>query len=283
MLLNFIYQNNTIEFKRVTRPISSFREEVYNTAKLIYANAPNPLVVGYSGGKDSELICHVLHQLQIPFKPLVIRYEHDKDSIDMKYIMEFCNKREIEPIIIDVDAMDFYTNSVERYIEQGYRAINLFRYLQILLMETAKNMGYTCILGSPDYRFRTFQGKLLVPFDSDIITPLQWCERNNTVHYPFFYYATSELFASYLREELIQLVVNDGGYHNSLVTGFMPEKELIYRKYFGELKNRLKTVGFEKITKFREEKENELASRFSDLNNYNMYMNINKIKSQLGI
>jgi predicted methyltransferase len=103
------------------------------------------------------------------------------------------------------------------------------------------------------------------------------------VHYPFFYYATSELFASYLREELIQLVVNDGGYHNSLVTGFMPEKELIYRKYFGELKNRLKTVGFEKITKFREEKENELASRFSDLNNYNMYMNINKIKSQLGI
>lgn len=287
-MLNFELTNTLVKFKPVTRPLMNFREEIFETAKLIYENADKPLTVGYSGGKDSEVICYVLKELDIPFRPLILKLEHKKDSKEYIHIEKFCEKRGLDPIILDFDLGEFITTGIEKYISEGYYANNIFRYLQIYLLETSHNMGYSCILGSPDYRFvsdyREYKspGYVSLKVDLDIVTPLKYLEKTNQKHFPYFYFTTPEIFASYLNEDLIKFVLDAGVFHNGLETGFMPEKELIYRKYFPTLVNRLKSSGFEEYDTLRAEKQAELAMRYPQMDKH-FYTNVGFIKRQLGI
>lgn len=278
-MINFSIQNDTLKFLPVTRQVLSFREEVYSAASN-FKNQKN-LAVALSGGKDSEIIASTLIDLGIEFVPVFVRFKDQKNIHDYKYVKRFCNFKQLNLIEIELDIIAFCVNTIDDYIAQGYESKNIFRYLQLFILEKTKELGLQCIIGSPDYRFSKINDDINVVIPRCIQTPLRWCEHHQVDHCPYFYWSTPELYASYLQNDLIKFILNDKGYHRNFLDAYMPEKELVYRKYFPEIDNRIKTSGFELISGFRFAKEKLLSDQFGGIGNYTL--SLSQIKNQLDI
>lgn len=95
-----------------TRPHGTFRDECINTAKLLGERITKPILVGLSGGSDSQVVCLSLMQAGVPFTPVILRLVSSKGRLynrfDIEGAFEFCRKHKIIPIIEELDLDNYY-------------------------------------------------------------------------------------------------------------------------------------------------------------------------------
>lgn len=281
-----IYQRFRIKYRPVGRALGSWRDEVIETAGRIHAAAEGrPLLLGLSGGIDSEVMARGFLEANIPFQGLSLRYTDDLGGLndhDIKHAEEFCREHEIPHEIINLDFKRFFLDRGEEYIQQGYRAVNMFRFTQLMVLETAEARGSAAVMAGGEQLYYSRDGVTYIQSSPDFSVPVQWCYDHRTRHFPYFFRQNSEIFAAYQQEPLIKLMLANPFYHENPVPNASLEKMIVYHGYFPDMPRRRKYHGFERILDFRRQQQDSLKERFPDLDE-KIYLSVPRIQAELGI
>lgn len=262
-MVNFKYLKNltTIKIQKVSRPIESFYNEVLKNARFIKDNSNSKIMVCLSGGIDSEVACIGFIKENIDFEVLTVEYTDNKNSYDCYFAKKFCKDNSIKQHIIKVDPENFYTDTIDYYKKQGVFSHSIYRYLQIFLLDTCNQMGFTGVCGAGEQLFLTFDNIINVKYEP-LHIPEQWLNNNKLVAYPSFYLASPEIQASYYNNELIKLLLNDYQYFiTNSPLGFSAEKILIFHKFFN-LDRRQKKIGYEEFIPLKNKLELNLKEYY---------------------
>ena len=279
-----------IRFSPIRRALMPWKDEVANTIQAIYHSADSPLFVALSGGIDSEIVARSLLENSIPFSAITIEYTNGFNAHDIQYARDFCKKHSIEHHTVTVDPNYLYTTKMEQYIDQGYCARNLYRYLQLFILETVENLNGTAVLGAETQAYYLLDGQLHIRYSTEILNTIRWCKTNNVDHCVNFFLHNPELYAAYMQMPDVQQVLNNPLACKNTVeldrtrnvpSGASPEKELVYRSVWPDLTERPKYNGFEEIIQLRIHTQDQLRARFPEVGF--VYIPVNKIKTQLGI
>jgi hypothetical protein len=221
-----------IKYGRCEREPKDFRSECINAAKLIYKSTEKKIVVHYSGGIDSEIVCRSFLEAKVPFEVVTWVYANDFNKYDIKYAIDFCNEHGIKQKFIELDIREFcYKTQFERYKNDKYFMpiwqANLYKYVAELtdgfqicgdeephFIHDPLGIGDSikptfippipfhirCYQGPPDLKDETYK------INSEYVsgnTVSFFSQINKTVCKDFFCY-TPELLLSYIRSEFIQ-------------------------------------------------------------------------------
>jgi hypothetical protein len=261
------------DFIPVSRELKSWREEVIDTAKKIANSTTKPLYLCLSGGIDSEVMALAFIEAGIKFKVLTVKNKYN--SHDTLFADNFCKKNKLEQSVVEYDVTTFH----KKYVND-YPSRNLFRYLQLFILETVENLGGTAVLGGGEQIYYTVGDEICIKYDPGFIVPLEWCKNNNTVHYPYFHMQNPEILAAYMSEPLVNLMLSDPTYHSS--HHFMSlEKIIVYHGHWKGMERRAKYNGFENLFILRKYVEDELDLRYPDIEP--LYIPVSRVKTQLGL
>lgn len=224
-----------------TKPILSFRQECIRAAKLIAEKATKPIIVGLSGGSDSQMVCLSFRAANIPYKAVIVRmYGLDGELInehDIKTAYAFCEKYDVEYLEHHLDLDKYYRGKGKEYAET-YGLTGLETIVQCSTIDfVAKDYCY--IMGGGDVIFSIYHNGCtpdivqpkLERFEN-LTKPVWWqsgppvmqhmltigCEGTSK----FFLY-TPELVASYLSDPVVK--------------DFQRTQDAIYQIYIGWHKN----------------------------------------------
>jgi hypothetical protein len=136
------FPNPTKQYKihlgHVTRPVMSFREECVNAAKLIAEKATKPILIGLSGGGDSQMACISFREAGVPFKVIIVSlYDVNWTIIneeDTSTAYEFCKKFDIEYVEQHINLDYFYKGDGATYAEK-YGITNNHTIVQLGVMD----------------------------------------------------------------------------------------------------------------------------------------------------
>jgi asparagine synthetase B (glutamine-hydrolysing) len=288
-IVNFNYTTDPfdIQIKPVIRSLLSWKDEVFKTVETIVASTKRPIVIALSGGIDGEAIALAMLEKKIPFSALTVRHKEGTNDHDIKYAQEFCQLYNIKQQIVEISILDFINHGVEKYIDQGYRANNVYRYFQLFLMELAESQEACVLIGSGEQVYYNYNQTVCLRYPEELLTPIKWCQDNNTLHYPFFHMTNSELVASYMQIPCIKKCLENNA------TNFLepsplgnpnnsgPEKIEAYHQVWPVMTRRPKYHGYENVHEIRKLKQAELIKRFSK--QQVIYIPIKTARSQLGI
>jgi hypothetical protein len=270
-----------LKFNPISRPLLSWRDEVFNTARNIGQLADKPIGLWLSGGIDSEVIARTFLELGINFTAISFRHSEGTNDHDLNWARKFCLKNKIEHTILNFDVDYFFNTKIQEYINMGIRSPRVWRYFQLFMIETSEKMGKCGVLGSGEQLYKTIDGKICLQYKSDLTIIPQWCEKNNVLHFPYFYQQNSEVFASYIKTDLIDCLLScPDNFVNVLPNGSL-EKMMVIHRYWPEIERRRKFDGFEQILELKNKTNNLLKEQFNDIKI--LRMPISDVKEQLNL
>lgn len=239
-------------FKPITRQPMSWREELVEAARQIRAATDRPLYLCLSGGIDSEVMARAFVEAGIEFQALAMRHVQYTNEHEMIYAIDWCAKNNVNLNFLPLDTADFFTRGIEKYISMGYYGgVTTFSiYTYLYMMEYINEIGGSAVMGMGEPIFANKKDQICLEFLSYRHTSYRFLQINkNHVHFPWFFLSTPELLASYLREELVDLIVSDPRYYASPLPNFMQslEKPIVYHKYFPDMMRRPKGTGWERF------------------------------------
>lgn len=284
---NKIYQ---IKYRPVTRPVGTWRQEILATAKSIYESTDRPIYVGMSGGIDGEAVARLYLELGLPFTAISLRYQDGENDHDLIYAQRFCQTHNISHQIINIDPKKLYGPIMQDFLDQGYQAANIYRYLQLYILDTVEKLGGTAVLAAGEQVYYTDGQDIYIASSPELLLSLDYCQRNNSKHYVNFFMYSPEMYAAYLNIKLIDTLVNNPKLCRNTIEageGFAqpinstPEKPMIYRREWPDMIMRPKYHGFEKINDWRNQIQQDLMQRFPEIKS--VYIPVKTIKQQLGI
>ena len=97
----------TLSIDPVVKTFDNYFVESCQAAEEIYNLKEGNLHIMYSGGIDSEYALSIFLHLGIPVTPVIIKLLPDYNNHDIEYALKFCQKKNIKPIIIDINFDDF--------------------------------------------------------------------------------------------------------------------------------------------------------------------------------
>ena len=283
-LVNFVHSYNNgfnIKFNPTTRPLKSWYTEVYNTANEIYKSNTKPIYVCFSGGIDSEVIVKAFMENKIPFTVFIVKHINQTNNHDIHFAINFCKQNNLKYIICPFNAENFFKKKVFEYAEKGFRAIRIFRYFQLFIMEQIERLDGCAVLGSGEQVYCNINGEICINMEQGHTMSLDWCEVNKTKHYPYYFMQNSELYASYMKVDLIEHLLKNPSYFTNYLDNMSTEKIIVYHRFWPELKRRDKYHGFESIMPIKNETEMKLRDMFPDI--VPKFFPIKTIKQQLGL
>jgi hypothetical protein len=302
--INYDPDRFKIWYSPCERESMPWTEEIKIAADIIARSTNKDIWVCLSGGIDSEVVARTLKNNNIPFRALIARFPDDLNAHDIGYAIEYCETNGVDYKIFDFDMIKFLREGYKTYMNQNLVSNNVFRYYAIELLQQIENMNGYAILGGRSAGIELQQKRIadIDPNDDPVcdtydigsLAPLEWCRKNNLDHCVFFYQASSEIHAAYLKEPVNQLLINNPYMLRSGWAG-IPAKTLIFRSHFPELKPRIKYHGFEKIIDLRISTQFEMAryfgldadvqdKRFKNLETNNQIATpVSQVQQQLGL
>lgn len=209
-----------VQLGNVSRPVGSFRQECISAAKLLASKTTKPIVVGLSGGSDSQIVCLALREAGIPFKVVIVKLFTNgelQNGHDIKTAFKFCEKYKIEHIDYSINTDDFYNTKALHYAEKyGFTGVET-----IMQCETMDYLGhdYCYIMAGGDIVMQSKLPHVLAKSDikqmpncpgSELIwwqTPQPIMRHMMEMGYEgtskFFLY-TPELISAYLMDPVVQ-------------------------------------------------------------------------------
>jgi hypothetical protein len=276
---SYVDKKFDVRFKPVSRQIKSWKEELLISAKSIAESTNKPLYILMSGGIDSEQVARIFLELGTSFKVLTVKHKNNTNLHDIQYAIDFCKNYNIEQTIVELDTEKFFSNDMEKYIEQGYRSVNIYHYLQLFLIDKLEELDGFGVGGAGEQVYYTIDGKVHLKINPQYTLGMDYCKNNNYKHNFWLNLNTPEIYASYLNIDLIKFLISQPDYFTNHHFA-SAEKILVYHATWPEIKKRNKYSGFERIEKtIRIPKQKELAKRFPDLVDY--YFPIENIKREL--
>lgn len=259
----------SMAFKPVTGPVGTWKEEIYKAAEKIAASCTKTIYLCYSGGIDSEVMCQAFLDRKIPFKVLTLRYLNNSNQHDIRYAIEWCTQNKISQEIVDFSIEEFLQNGYLKYVEQGFVSKNIFRYLQIKIMEIVSERDGHAVLGAGEFLFDC-SGRSEIPqinFETGINAPIEWCLRQKLQHQPYFYFSTPEMGLAYLQSPAIQFALGTRDIFKNIYNVYAL-KMISHYSNWPDKKGRPKYSGFENIKDARWHADEKLKNHFKTYNDF---------------
>jgi len=272
----------SMEFQPVTRSLLPWRDEVLKTAENISRLATKPLMVCLSGGIDGEVVARAFLELGVKFSAVSLRHDDGSNQHDMRFSVRFCDDNKIDHHVINYSPAYFFNDVIDRQIEEGYRSWRPFRHYQLFILETVAGLGGCAVLGGGEQLYHTIGDDICIKFPPDFDLSLQWCHRNNMTHFPFFFMQNPEIYASYMKIPLIEVLLSNPDHYRTVVNNLSLEKIMVYHTYWKNMQRRKKSDGFENVHDLRLQSIKRNQSRFEDMRQ-ELAIPVASIKRQLGI
>ena len=263
-----------VEIGSCQRGHETFRIETIRATKLIVDQFSKPVLVGLSGGSDSQVACLALRELKCPFTPVIMKLVSPQGEVfnqfDIDGGFEFCLKYNLKPIIETLDLERFYkTRGVELAAEHCLSGPQVIA--QLYLVDKFKDTHAFIMAGGDLIMAKNWHWR---EQDYDPVinvfgpTPIQQhLIKHNIEGCTKFFMYTPELIASYLDNEIVRgfLAAQKSIYaaYTTMLGGrhwtkwwlcfnyFI--KPMLYVKEWPELLQRKKYTGFEAIEKLEAE------------------------------
>ena len=224
---------------------TSWRQELRRTANLVLQDLGRDLVVFLSGGTDSEIV--VRNFLEIGFKPkcAIIRFKDDYNDYDVQSAEELCKELDIDLMYLDFDVKDFYYSGRAAELATEIQCCQI-TYLTVY--ENIRKLSAPAIMGGElflakkverknkfwYYVFRENEDASAMRFSNHYQIPLvnEW----------FSY--TPEMILHFLNDQKMRQLIADRIPHK---LSSVSSKNKILKNLFPEIKERIKTHGFERL------------------------------------
>ena len=131
-----------VKFKKCTQKPMSWREECIRAADMIYQSTDKNILVHFSGGIDSEIICRSFLENGHPFKAMIFRFENNLNLHDIAYAVKFCKEYNIEYSIVDFSILDFLKTTYHNIELPNPVSNDWFQLWHTYLHKFWFNMGY---------------------------------------------------------------------------------------------------------------------------------------------
>jgi len=233
------------EIHPVTRPVKSYYEETRLSAEKIWALRQGPLYLMYSGGVDSEYILNVFLQLGMQIKPVIIKL-NDYNHHDIRYAIDFCKSKNIDPLVVNFDFDNFIESG--EMLEVATQAECSHPFLPSTFKVAAELEG-TVLLGShgpPHLILNQGLEKTWYIMESEMLhSVLKWFGKKNIYGSPFFLVHSAEQYLGWLLEQTTVDLVNfkfPGKLGNTSTKGLIYNNNPDFK-----LEERPKFTGFENI------------------------------------
>jgi hypothetical protein len=228
-----------------SRSVKTYYEETKLSAEKIWEARLGPLYLMYSGGVDSEYILNVFLQLGMPIQPVIIKL-NNYNYHDIKYAIDFCKSKKIEPLIIDFNFDQFVTSG--EILDVANVAECSHWNLPSTFKVTSQLQG-TVLLGSHGPPHLTLNQGLektwYIREDEVLHSVLKWFSKKNIYGNPFFLVHSAEQYLAWLLEPTTLDLV-DFNFPGKL--GNTSTKGLVYNNNPDfKLEARPKFTGFENI------------------------------------
>lgn len=236
---------------------SNWLLEQYITADLIYKEYGKNFALMFSGGTDSEIVLRAFKNIGITPTTFFIKFKNDYNLDDYVVAQSTAAELGIKLNVIDFDVKDFYFSGLAHDFAKNIHCRQiayLTVYFNILKLQLPAIMGGEMLLRkhvTPSvskwyYCFRENEDASAMRFSLKYNIPLvnEW----------FSY--TPEMIAYYLEDPKIQWLMTDKNYKLSSVSS----KNEILHRIFPNLKDKVKTHGYEKLMGFNGESYRALYS-----------------------
>jgi hypothetical protein len=235
---------------------SSWLNEQYRTAELIYNDFGSDMIVMFSGGTDSEIVLRSFKHIGITPRSVFIKFKNDYNIDDLKIADQIARELDVKLEVIEFDVKEFY-HSGEAYefskTIQCRQIAYLTVYHNILKLQASAVMGGEMLLrrhvdtiGSKWYYcFRENEDASAMRFSMTYNLPLvnEW----------FSY--TPEMMGYYIDHPDIDRLINTRlNYKMSSVSS----KNDILIKLIPDILEKKKTHGYENLMGFNGETYNTL-------------------------
>jgi hypothetical protein len=104
--------------RKIKGPLPTFKEALYNNARLMRDCYSEPFDVCLSGGTDSEVMVRVFKDLKINHNTYIFRLEDNLNCIDVQNAVELCQQLNLPYHIIDFNMKKFFENEVVDYFDR---------------------------------------------------------------------------------------------------------------------------------------------------------------------
>lgn len=191
-----------------SRPVKTYYEETKISAEKIWELRQGPLYLMYSGGVDSEYILSVFLQMRIPIQPVIIKL-NDYNQHDIKYAIDFCRFKKIEPTIIEFDFDQFVASG--ELLEVAEQA-ECSHWNLPSTFKIASQLQGTVLFGShgPPHLMlnQGIEKTWYVREDEVLHSVCKWFNKKNMHGNPFFLVYSAEQYLSWLLEPTTVDLVN---------------------------------------------------------------------------
>lgn len=252
----YISKNNYI---RVSGTADTFRIKIQNlpicknyyfesikAAEDIESLRQGKLYILYSGGIDSEYVVALFHRLKINFTPVIVRFIKDLNNHDVEYALKFCESKNLQPIIIDIDFAKFVTQgkmfdlSIAMKSSIPHYATTAYAILQL-------DGTIICADGEPYISYTPESNQWAVTIYQYDYSLVNLFKDHNIFGTPHFNRYTPGMMRSFLEDERMLDLANNKVYGK---LGSNSSKFLIYNRYSNfNLEERQKYHGLEKVEK----------------------------------
>jgi len=97
----------SVLFDELSKQYDNYFVESCKAAKEVYDLKQGKVYMLYSGGVDSEYALSIFLSLGMDITPVIINLNPNYNDFDIKYATDFCNKKNISPLIINLDFNHF--------------------------------------------------------------------------------------------------------------------------------------------------------------------------------
>lgn len=231
-----------VDIASASRPIKTYFEETSIVAQMIWEQKSSPLYLCYSGGLDSEYVLGVFSTLGMPIRPVIMKTQYNYP--ETKYAFKYCEERNINPIVIDLD--------YDKFIESGEfleiaTQTKCSAYQYIANMWLTSQIDGTVITGDSNPHMFLDNNKWYIDEIEPTYTQFDYFKQNNIEGTPFFLSYTAEQYLSFLVDPTMKKLAN-----NEIPgkTGSYSSKVHVYNNQNKfQLEQRTKLTGYELVEK----------------------------------
>lgn len=234
-----------IHFNNKIDKLPSYKDALFNNAKIMRDSYNEPFDVMLSGGVDSEMVVRTFHAVGIKHNTCIFRLENNYNIRDVEYAVALCNELNISYKIIDFNVQKFFENDAldlfqKTLIPRSGRLVRLewFKYLD--------NIPVFCD-GEPYWRRdadKDFSKKSTwrLILNEDGYSCSTYARSIGRIAIGDWYEYTPELLLSYNELPLVKKLLNDE------IPGKISSwssRSAIHRDIWPSVQDKIKLVGYE--------------------------------------
>jgi len=265
-------KNFTVEIDPLPSKFNNLYVESCQAAEELYNLKQGKFYILYSGGIDSEHCLSVFLSLGMDVTPVIIKLNPGYNDHDTKFAFNFCQEKNLNPVVIDIDYDDFVTSGKLLQISQEMKSSTFGR---AHVAYAASLLDGTVILGDgqPYIRLNKADNTWYMieeEHDFSVYNYFKLKGIHGTAHFNRF---TPGMFASYMLDpRMIELANNQ---HNGKLSN-NTSRHLIYNRHSNfNLAPRYKFHGFEYRHQHKIFSHPDFAEVYKIGQAYNGYMAIN--------